>query len=52
MTTKRAAIVDVDGTVVDSNYLHVVTWWEAFRQAGRHDPCGRSTGPWASAAAT
>lgn len=36
MTTKRAAIVDVDGTVVDSNHLHVVTWWEAFRQAGRH----------------
>lgn len=38
MTTKRAAIVDVDGTVVDSNHLHVVTWWEAFRQAGRHAP--------------
>ncbi|MEU6405026.1 HAD family hydrolase [Streptomyces sp. NPDC046985] len=30
----RAAVFDVDGTLVDTNYLHVVTWWEAFRQAG------------------
>ena len=30
----RAALFDVDGTLVDTNYLHVVTWWEAFRQAG------------------
>lgn len=34
MTTERAAIFDVDGTLVDTNHLHVVTWWEAFRQAG------------------
>lgn len=38
MTTKRAAIFDVDGTLVDSNHLHVVTWWEAFRKADRHAP--------------
>jgi HAD superfamily hydrolase (TIGR01509 family) len=31
----RAAVFDVDGTLVDTNHLHVVTWWEAFRQAGR-----------------
>ncbi|MFF4902920.1 HAD family hydrolase [Streptomyces sp. NPDC001068] len=36
MTTKRAAIFDIDGTLVDTNHLHVVTWWEAFRQAGLH----------------
>jgi HAD superfamily hydrolase (TIGR01509 family) len=30
-----AALFDVDGTLVDTNYLHSVTWWEAFRQAGR-----------------
>ncbi|MEU1071099.1 MULTISPECIES: HAD family hydrolase [unclassified Streptomyces] len=30
----RAAIFDVDGTLVDTNHLHVVCWWEAFRQAG------------------
>src|ERR1700748_1542382 len=29
-----AALFDVDGTLVDTNYLHAVTWWEAFRQAG------------------
>ena len=38
MTTKRAAIFDVDGTLVDTNHLHVVTWWEAFRQAGHQVP--------------
>ncbi|MEV5781286.1 HAD family hydrolase [Streptomyces sp. NPDC052287] len=38
MTTERAAIFDVDGTLVDTNYLHVVTWWEAFRQAGHRVP--------------
>ncbi|MFG3718053.1 HAD family hydrolase [Streptomyces massasporeus] len=32
----RAAVFDVDGTLVDTNHLHVVAWWEAFRQAG-HD---------------
>ncbi|WP_432173131.1 HAD family hydrolase [Streptomyces sp. Tue6028] len=31
---ERAAVFDVDGTLVDTNHLHVVTWWEAFRQAG------------------
>ncbi|MFF1378911.1 HAD family hydrolase [Streptomyces sp. NPDC058308] len=30
----RAALFDVDGTLVDTNHLHVTTWWEAFRQAG------------------
>lgn len=34
----RAAVFDVDGTLVDTNHLHVVTWWEAFRQAGRQVP--------------
>ena len=31
-----AVIFDVDGTLVDTNYLHAVTWWEAFRQYGHH----------------
>ncbi|MFF5362838.1 HAD family hydrolase [Streptomyces scabiei] len=30
----RAAVFDVDGTLVDTNHLHVVSWWEAFRQGG------------------
>ncbi len=31
-----AVIFDVDGTLVDTNYLHAVCWWEAFRQHGQH----------------
>ncbi|MEU6807994.1 HAD family hydrolase [Streptomyces sp. NPDC046831] len=34
----RAAVFDVDGTLVDTNHLHVVSWWEAFRQAGHRVP--------------
>ncbi|MGX1548332.1 HAD family hydrolase [Streptomyces adustus] len=36
--SSRAAVFDVDGTLVDSNHLHVVAWWEAFRQAGHQVP--------------
>jgi HAD superfamily hydrolase (TIGR01509 family) len=35
---ERAAVFDVDGTLADTNHLHVVTWWEAFRQAGHPVP--------------
>ncbi|MFC8194922.1 HAD family hydrolase [Streptomyces sp. NPDC060006] len=35
---KRAAVFDVDGTLVDTNHLHVTAWWEAFRQAGHEVP--------------
>ncbi|MBL1094671.1 HAD family hydrolase [Streptomyces sp. NPDC001739] len=35
---RRAVLFDVDGTLVDSTYLHAVTWWEAFRQAGHRVP--------------
>ncbi|MGE2834858.1 HAD family hydrolase [Mycobacterium sp. SMC-4] len=35
MTTKRAAVLfDVDGTLVDSNYLHVYAWMRAFQSEG------------------
>ena len=33
-----AALFDVDGTLADTNYLHAVTWWEAFAQAGHEVP--------------
>ncbi|NJP66779.1 HAD family hydrolase [Streptomyces spiramenti] len=36
----RAAVFDVDGTLVDSNYLHTAAWTEAFRQTG-HPVTGR-----------
>ncbi|MGK5628152.1 HAD family hydrolase [Streptomyces sp. URMC 123] len=35
MARRGAAVFDVDGTLVDSTYLHTVAWWEAMRQAGR-----------------
>ncbi|MGW0363830.1 HAD family hydrolase [Streptomyces sp. NPDC002990] len=34
----RAALFDVDGTLADTNHLHVTCWWEALRQAGHHIP--------------
>ena len=36
MTEISAVLFDVDGTLVDTNYLHAVTWWEAFRQYGHY----------------
>jgi HAD superfamily hydrolase (TIGR01509 family) len=36
-----AVLFDVDGTLVDSNYLHSVSWWEAFTQAGHDVPTWR-----------
>ncbi|MDK1471930.1 HAD family hydrolase [Streptomyces sp. 549] len=38
MIRRKAVLFDVDGTLVDSTYLHAVTWWEAFRQAGHTVP--------------
>jgi HAD superfamily hydrolase (TIGR01509 family) len=34
----KAVLFDVDGTLVDTNYLHTVCWWEAFAQAGHEVP--------------
>ena len=31
---QAAVLFDVDGTLVDSVYLHTLAWWQAFRQAG------------------
>src|SRR5688572_27312905 len=31
-------LFDVDGTLVDTPYLHAATWWEAFRQVGQDVP--------------
>ncbi|OUS95171.1 HAD family hydrolase [Rhodococcus sp. NCIMB 12038] len=36
LSPTRAALFDVDGTLVDSNYLHVRAWQRAFREVG-HD---------------
>jgi HAD superfamily hydrolase (TIGR01509 family) len=34
MSEKPAAILDIDGTLVDTNYQHAVAWYMAFRQHG------------------
>ena len=37
----RAAIFDLDGTLVDSNDLHVLAWQETFRHFGKEIPLER-----------
>jgi HAD superfamily hydrolase (TIGR01509 family) len=37
----KAVLFDVDGTLVDTTYLHAVCWWEAFAQAGQDVPMAR-----------
>lgn len=35
MATNRAGVLfDIDGTLLDTNYLHVLAWWQAFRDTG------------------
>jgi len=33
---RRGVLFDVDGTLIDSSYIHTIAWWGAFRQYG-HD---------------
>ena len=30
----KAALLDVDGTLIDSNYQHAIAWYRAFREHG------------------
>jgi HAD superfamily hydrolase (TIGR01549 family) len=34
----RGVLFDVDGTLVDTTYLHAVCWWDAFRANDHHVP--------------
>jgi HAD superfamily hydrolase (TIGR01509 family) len=34
-------LFDIDGTLVDSNYLHTVAWFRAFDERGHHVPMAR-----------
>jgi HAD superfamily hydrolase (TIGR01549 family) len=36
-----AAILDIDGTLVDSNYFHAIAWYRAFRAHGHTLPMWR-----------
>ena len=40
----RGVLFDVDGTLVDTNYLHVTAWWQAFRAHGHDVPMRRLHG--------
>lgn len=41
MTTVDAVLIDIDGTLMDSNPLHVLAWLRAFRRLGLEVPGGR-----------
>src|SRR4051812_33682971 len=35
---RPGVLFDVDGTLVDSNYLHTIAWWRALRDRGHTVP--------------
>jgi HAD superfamily hydrolase (TIGR01549 family) len=35
MDTRAGVLFDVDGTLLDTNYLHTLAWWQAFRDGGQ-----------------
>jgi HAD superfamily hydrolase (TIGR01509 family) len=35
---RRGVLFDVDGTLIDSSYIHTISWWGAFRQHGYDIP--------------
>jgi len=39
--TRRGVLFDVDGTLIDSSYLHTVAWWHAFNEKGYDVPMHR-----------
>jgi HAD superfamily hydrolase (TIGR01509 family) len=38
---RSGVLFDVDGTLVDTTYLHAVSWWEALRQLGADVPMAK-----------
>ncbi len=45
---RPGVLLDVDGTLLDTNYLQVLAWWQAFRDTGHDDvpmaACHRAIG--------
>jgi HAD superfamily hydrolase (TIGR01549 family) len=39
--SRPAAILDIDGTLVDTNYHHAIAWYRAFKQSGEILPLWR-----------
>ncbi len=40
-STRPAVLFDIDGTLLDTNYFHSVSWWYALREAGEDIPMAR-----------
>jgi HAD superfamily hydrolase (TIGR01509 family) len=40
-TARRGVLFDVDGTLVDTTYLHTVSWWQALREYDHDVPMAR-----------
>ena len=38
MTLVQAVFLDIDGTLMDTNYLHVEAWAQAFEEVGARPP--------------
>ena len=41
---RTCMLFDLDGTLIDSVYQHVIAWREALEAEGIESPCGPSTG--------
>ena len=41
MTDSTIAVLDIDGTLIDSNYQHALAWYRALRLAGETYPVWR-----------
>ena len=45
---RPGVLLDVDGTLLDTNYLQVLAWWQAFRDTGHPEvsmaDCHRAIG--------
>jgi HAD superfamily hydrolase (TIGR01509 family) len=39
--SEKGVLFDVDGTLIDSAYIHTLAWWHAFRQSGFDVPMAR-----------
>src|SRR4028119_1690606 len=38
MTLVKAVFLDIDGTLMDTNYLHIEAWAQAFEEVGTRPP--------------
>ena len=41
MTVVKTVFLDIDGTLMDTNYLHVEAWAQAFEEVGARPPRSR-----------